>query len=47
MTYCIECGDDAEVCFCGTKKRPAADYVDLPTEEVIELRCYCKRHRPK
>gem|GEM_PF-4944999 len=47
MIYCIGCGDDAGVCFCGSKKQTAIDYVDSPVEEVIGLGCYCKRNKPK
>ncbi|MEM4252092.1 MAG: hypothetical protein QXE84_01050 [Candidatus Nitrosotenuis sp.] len=47
MTYCIECGDDAEVCYCGKEGQPATDYVDSPTEEILSLKCYCEKHKPK
>lgn len=47
MTYCIECGEEAEVCFCGSEKRSSNDFVDTMPESTLELKCYCKKHKPE
>jgi DNA-binding Lrp family transcriptional regulator len=36
MSYCIECGDEAEVCFCDYEKKPMDEYI-----EALRV------HRPK
>lgn len=45
MSYCIECGDEAEVCFCKTEKKPISEYVSA-LKECTDLKCYCRRHLP-
>ncbi len=45
MSYCIKCGDEADVCFCGIEKKPMTEYVSA-LKECTELKCYCKKHIP-
>jgi hypothetical protein len=46
MSYCTECGDEAEVCFCKTEKKPMSEYL-LALRECTDLKCYCKKHLPE
>ena len=46
MSYCIECTELADVCFCETKKVIISEYID-GIRECSELKCYCKEHVPK
>ncbi len=46
MSYCIECGDEAEVCFCKTEKKPIDEYLEA-MKECTELKCYCRKHMPR
>ncbi|HWP78791.1 MAG TPA: hypothetical protein VNL34_03985 [Candidatus Nitrosotenuis sp.] len=46
MSYCIECGTDAIVCFCGPKRKIMGEYLEA-LKECTELKCYCKEHVPK
>jgi len=46
MSYCVECFDTAEVCFCELEKVILSEYVD-GMRECSELKCYCKKHIPK
>ena len=45
MSYCIECGDGAEVCFCEIEKKPMDEYLEA-MKECTELTCYCRKHMP-
>lgn len=45
MSYCVECGDDAEVCFCEMEKKPMSEYLGA-LKECFDLKCYCRRHMP-
>lgn len=47
LIYCIECGEEADVCFCGSEKIPSNEFVDMMPEHLLELKCYCKKHQPK
>lgn len=46
MSYCIECGTEAEVCFCEYKKVVLDEYQQA-LKECKELKCYCKKHNPE
>ncbi|MBM2852353.1 MAG: hypothetical protein HW420_900 [Candidatus Nitrosotenuis sp.] len=45
MSYCIEYGDEAEVFFCKTERKPIDEYL-IAMKECTELECYCKKHIP-
>jgi hypothetical protein len=46
MSYCIEYGDEAEVCFCKTEKKPIDEYLEA-MKWGTELKCYCEKHMPR
>jgi transposase len=45
MSYCKECFELADVCFCNIEKVILSEYVD-EMRECEDLKCYCKKHTP-
>ena len=46
MSYCVECYDVADVCFCELEKVILSEYID-GMRECSDLKCYCKKHIPQ
>tara|TARA_B100000470_G_C19721170_1_gene360075 strand:+ start:689 stop:832 length:144 start_codon:yes stop_codon:yes gene_type:complete len=45
MSYCGECFEPADVCFCNIEKAILSQYVE-GMKECAELKCNCKKHIP-
>jgi len=45
MSYCGECFEPADVCFCNIEKAILNQYVE-GMKECAELKCNCKKHIP-